>query len=148
MIDITNFIIEKLKINSKSKVNNTSDLRDLSNVSIPHSLFEDLHFKSTSEEYSHYRKMDEYKRKGSNPVRLLNSIKDRKKLIVRWLIAINSDWLECAKVFRQGIIDRGYYTEDELDAYILKRYNIHKNSHDLAEKYLKYLNEFNVETEY
>ena len=49
MIDITNFIIEKLKINSKSKVNNISNLRDLSNVSIPHSLFEDLYFKTPSD---------------------------------------------------------------------------------------------------
>ena len=44
------------------------------------------------------------------------------------------------------------YTEDELDAYILKRYNIYKNRQSnnnraLAEKYLKYLNEFNVKTE-
>ena len=152
MIDITNFIIEKLKINSKSKVNNISNLRDLSNVSILHSLFEDLYFKTPSEEHSNLKKMDEYKAKGSNPVRLLNSIKDHKKLIVRWFIAIQMDWPECARVFRQGIIDRGYYTEDELDAYILKRYNIYKNRQSnnnraLAEKYLKYLNEFNVKTE-
>ena len=145
------FITEKLKINSKSKINSTSSLRDLSNVSIPQSLYADMQTKNPREYYRNNQKMEEYKKKGSSPVRLLNSIKDRGKLLNRWLIAIQMDWPECARVFRQGIIDRGYYTEDELDAYILKSYNINYKSTNIKSTikdcYINYLNEFNIKYE-
>ena len=145
------YIQEKLKINSKSKINNTSSLRDLSNVSIPNSLYIDIKSKSPHEYYRNNQKMEEYKKKGSSPVRLLNSIKDRGKLIKRWFIAIYLNWPECARVFRQGIIDRKYYTEDELDAYVLRSYNNNYKStntkSDIKNAYINYFNEFNIKYE-
>ena len=147
MKNIKNFILEKLKINHASKVNDTSGLRDLSSTSIPNALQNDMYTKTPGEESTHYNKMEAYKKKGSKPIRLLNSIKDRKKLVYRWYVAIVINWLECAKVFRQGIIDRGYYNEDELDAYVLKRYNSSlKNSKvpNVKEAVEKYLQEYNV----
>ena len=50
------------------------------------------------------------------------SIKDIQKLIARWYVAILIEWVECALVFRDEIINRGYTTEDELDAFVLQQY--------------------------
>lgn len=147
MKQFIDYITEKLKINHSSKVNDNSGLRDLSSITVPQELLRDMTTKTPSEENAHYNKMEAYKKKGSKPIRLLNSIKDRKKLVYRWYVAIVLNWLECAKVFKQGIIDRGYYNEDELDAYILKRYNSYlKNSRvpNVTEAVEKYLQEYNV----
>ena len=126
MKNIKNFILEKLKINHNTKINNSDDgLRDLSSVSIPNALHQDLY---------------------ATPGRESEDIKDKKKLLFRWRAAIELNWIECAKVFRQGIIDRGYYTGDELDAYILKKYNsTYKNSFkNIKDGVEKYLQEYNV----
>ena len=146
MKNIKNFILEKLKINHNTKINNSDDgLRDLSSVSIPNALHQDL-YATPGRESGHYKKMEAYQNKGSKPQRLLQDIKDKKKLLFRWRAAIELNWIECAKVFRQGIIDRGYYTGDELDAYILKKYNsTYKNSFkNIKDGVEKYLQEYNV----
>ena len=151
MKNIKNFILEKLKITKDTKINDNTGLRDLSSVHVTHGLAIDMMFRSQSDEDKHFKKMEEYKKKGSKPERLLNSIKDKIKLMYRWYIAIKIDWLECAKVFRQGIIDRGYYNGDELDAFVMHKYeNVLKNSKlpNVKEAVAKYLDEFKVKYNY
>jgi hypothetical protein len=54
-------------------------------------------------ERSDFDKMRSYRQKGSNPERLVNSIKDHQKLIARWGVAIMIGWTEAAEVFEQKI---------------------------------------------
>ena len=77
-----------------------------------------------TKEQAHYDKMEAYKKKGSDPKRLAKSIKDKTKLISRWHVAILINWIDCAVVFRDEIINRGYATEDELDIFILSKYAV------------------------
>ena len=121
MKQIITFINEKLKINSNSKVNTDSGLRDLSDIKSKS--FWELSYKSTGEESRDWAKAEGYFKKKSKPERLVNSIKDRNKLIRRWYIFVAIGWEEAYQVFRNEIVNRGYYTEDELDKYILDRYN-------------------------
>lgn len=95
-----------------------------------------------AKEQAHYDKMEAYKKKGSDPKRLAKSIKDKTKLINRWYVAIMINWIDCAVLFRDEIIDRGYATEDELDVHILNKYN---NPMGRAKESIEeYLDEINV----
>jgi hypothetical protein len=105
-----------------------------------------------AKEKAHYDKMEAYKKKGSDPKRLARSIKDKTKLINRWCVAILIDWIDCAVVFRDEIINRGYATADELDVFILSKYDNHINN--IAPKYVdaresieEYLDEIGVKHE-
>jgi hypothetical protein len=85
--------------------------------------------------------MSAYKDKGSKPKRLVNSIKDNSKLVMRWLVAIHIDWIDCALVFRDEIIDREILTAEELDAYVVKEYLGAQNLKDQKETLEKYMDE-------
>ena len=65
----------------------------------------------------HIAKMKGYYNKQSNPVILVNSIKDDKKLVARWIAAMMLKWNEAAEVFKKEILKRGYLTQDEIDEY-------------------------------
>lgn len=65
-------------------------------------------------------KMNAYKDKGSNPTRLVKSIKDNKKLIVRWLAALVLNWDEAAAEFAGEIESRRALTKAEIVAYTNK----------------------------
>lgn len=54
-------------------------------------------------ERSDFDKMRNYRAKGSDPERLVNSIKDHQKLIARWGVAIMIGWTEAAEVFEKKI---------------------------------------------
>jgi hypothetical protein len=146
MQTIVTFITEKLKIGSKSKVNTDNGLRDLSDVKFK--AFWEISFKTPSMEHNEWNKVNEYFKKKSNPTRLVNSIKDRAKLVRRWWMFVSLGWEEAGQVFRSEIVKRGYYTEDELDKQILNRYeNLKRNSSKLnntIEHYEKYLEINNV----
>ena len=146
MKQIINYLTEKLKIGSQSKVNTDKDLRDLSDVEDGN--FFELYYKSPSEESRDWAKAEEYFNKKSKPERLVNSIKDRNKLVRRWFIYVMKGWEDAYQVFRGEIVKRGYYTEDELDKYILNRYNKLKSGSVKMEKtlehYEKYLEMNNV----
>lgn len=102
-----------------------------------------------AKEHAHYEKMKSYKNKGSDPKRLAKSIKDKTKLINRWHVAININWVDCAVIFRDEIIDRGYATADELDVYVLNRYNRYNKQFtaDIKGNVEEYLDEINVKYE-
>ena len=80
---------------------------------------------------------------------MVNSIKDRNKLVRRWIIYVVLGWEEAYQVFRNEIVNRGYYTEDELDKYILDRYNKVKSfsttlAKEREQNYKNYLDVNNV----
>lgn len=102
-----------------------------------------------AKEKAHYDKMEAYKKKGSDPKRLARSIKDSTKLINRWYVAILINWIDCAVVFRDEIINRGYATEDELDVHILNKYNHYNNYSNKAviESIEEYLDEIGIKHE-
>ena len=143
MKDLNKYLIEGLKVNSKSKVNNNKNLRDVSSASIS-DVSSQICFKSPAEEAGHYNKMDMYFKKGSKPERLANSIKDKKKLMVRWYIAVTMGWTDCAVTFRQHIVDRGYANEDQLDNYVLTRYKKLSGFNKTRENIETYFNEVGV----
>ena len=143
MKNIIVFITEGLKIGSQSKVNNfkeysDAEIDDLLNKytrnDIPQTLKTDAFYGSPANQYTHVNKMESYMKKGSKPERLVNSIKNQEKLIKRWIAAMDIDWQEAAEVFKDEIIKRKYYTEEELFAYIL----IYKVKAD-RDKYKKFL---------
>jgi len=99
----------------------------------------------------HYNKMENYKNKGSDPTRLAKSIKHVNKLINRWHVALFINWVDCAVVFRDEIINRYHYyvTADQLDVYILNEYNQFKERFkaDIRESIEEYLDEIGVKYE-
>jgi len=144
---INNQFFEALKINSKSKVNTDSGLRDLSDIK--YISLHELSYKSPTEESRDWDKAEMYFKKKSKPERLVNSIKDRNKLIRRWFIYVALGWDEATKVFKDEIIKREYYDEDTLDKYVLQRYNMIGNpstpiAKERTENYQKYLEINNV----
>ena len=143
---IDNQFFEVLKINSKSKVNTDNGLRDLSDVKFK--AFWEISFKTPSMEHTEWAKVQQYFDKKSNPTRLVNSIKDRAKLVRRWWMFVSLGWEEAGQVFRSEIVKRGYYTEDELDKQILNRYEFLKSHSsklsNTIEHYEKYLEINNV----
>jgi len=113
-----------------------------------------LSLQNPSKEKSHYDKMENYKKKGSDPKRLAKSIKDKIKLINRWYVAIVIKWIDCAVIFRDEIVNRGIAAEDELDVYILNRYNHYNSDYNkkfnkaIIESIEEYLDEIGVKYEY
>lgn len=158
MKQIIYYIKEKLTVNSKTKVNTNKGLRDLSDIEVRginsnnkyhgESLLE-LYYKSPSEESKDWNKAKMYYDKKSKPTTLVNSIKTKDKLIRRWYNYIVMGWEDAYQIFREEIDKRGYYTVDELDKFILLRYNYYKrnmpNRTDTIEAFEKYLEINNVE---
>lgn len=68
-----------------------------------------------------YQKMEEYQKKGSDPDRLVGSIKDKGKLVRRWLVSLQMEWAEASSAFSDAIRDRGVLSDEEME--------------DLAEQY-------------
>lgn len=148
MKSVFNYIQEKLVI----KKGNYKTPRELPSSGVDTSeISKTVSYQTPAKEKAHYDKMEAYKKKGSDPKRLARSIKDSTKLINRWHVAILIDWIDCAVVFRDEIINRGYATADELDVFILSKYN---NINNISRKYVdaresieEYLDEIGVKHE-
>lgn len=65
-------------------------------------------------------KMNAYRSKGSKPLTLVHTIKDREKLLRRFRVALEMGWDSAVREFANGIVNRGYYTRDEINKYIAK----------------------------
>lgn len=59
-------------------------------------------------------KMKGYYNKRSDPERLVNSIKDNKKLIARWIAAIKIGWNDAIDEFEEAIFYRNLLTKKEI----------------------------------
>jgi len=138
MKSIFNYIQEKLII----KKGNYKEPRELPTSGVDTTeISKTISYQTPAKDKAHYDKMEAYKKKGSDPKRLAKSIKDKTKLISRWRVAILIDWIDCAVVFRDEIINRGYATADELDVFILGKYNnpmghVYKEAREIIEEYL------------
>ena len=143
MYNLKDFIIEKLHVNKDMKSNkkkeySDEDIKDLlskyTRNDIPSSLKNDMFFKTPQSEWTNMEKMRAYYKKGSKPERLVATIKNREKMIKRWIAAMDLEWEEAADVFRDEIIKRGYYTEQDLFIFVLIM-RVKSNS----DKYKKFL---------
>lgn len=111
MKNLINFIAEKLHISKDLKPVDYSTVKD---IYPPYP------------EANDEKKMKYYHDKGSDPKRLTATIKDRGKLERRFRQAMIMGWHEATDEFARAIVERGYYTQDEIDKFILKkdsRYN-------------------------
>lgn len=151
MKSVFRYIQEKLVIKKDNYYKATRELPtsgvDVSEISMA------LALQNPTKEKSHYDKMENYKKKGSDPKRLAKSIKDKIKLINRWHVAIVINWIDCAVVFRDEIVNRGIATEDELDVFILNRYNNNIRDYNYKkpgakDSFEEYLDEIGVKYEY
>lgn len=138
MKSVVEYIQEKLII----KKGNYKEPRELPTSGVDTTeISKTISYQTPAKDKAHYDKMEAYKKKGSDPKRLAKSIKDKTKLISRWRVAILIDWIDCAVVFRDEIINRGYATADELDVFILSKYNnpmghVYKEAREIIEEYL------------
>lgn len=138
MKSVVEYIQEKLII----KKSNYKEPRELPTSGVDTTeISKTISYQTPAKDRAHYDKMEAYKKKGSDPKRLAKSIKDKTKLISRWRVAILIDWIDCAVVFRDEIINRGYATADELDVFILGKYNnpmghVYKDARESIEEYL------------
>lgn len=65
-------------------------------------------------------KMKEYQRKGSKPLRLVNTIKDSEKLKRRFAVAVTMKWQEAIREFGKALVSRGIFSQEVVDAYVDK----------------------------
>ena len=128
MKNIITFITEGLKIGSQSKVNNFKEYSDAeiddlldkyTRNDVSWSLKMDIFYHGPQEQWNDINKMKSYKDKGSKPEKLVSSIKNQERLIKRWIAAMEIDWKEAADTFKDEIIKRKYYTEEELFVFLL-----------------------------
>lgn len=103
MINLFNYIMEKLHLDKGTEIKDFTGVKDI-RISWP--------------EPKDYQKMRDYKAKGSKPERLVNSIKDRGKLERRFRVAIEMKWQDAITVFGDALVDRNYFSRDEVDKYI------------------------------
>jgi hypothetical protein len=143
MKSIISFIQEKLQLSKNTKVKkkkeySVEELEELAKKynrnDVNSGLKNDIYYKTPQSHWTNDSKMKAYMDKGSKPERLVASIKNQEKLIKRWVAAMDLDWEEAADVFRKEIVDRGYYTEEELFIFIV----VYKVKEDYK-KYGKYL---------
>lgn len=123
MINIGEYILEKLKISrdSKMKIEDAPLLDKALDPEYVKKVAPDRD-KYIYTEPSDYAKMEAYHNKGSKPQRLVNSIKDAPKLVRRWATAISMKWDEAINVFGQAIIDRNIWDEGDVVKYLAKTY--------------------------
>lgn len=136
MKDLKNILFEKLVINKNTKVkkelseSEVDDLIEKYKARInPTLLSKDLLFKTPQSEHTNRQKMEYYMDKDSKPERLVATIKNKEKLIKRWDAAMDLGWVEAASIFRDEIVKRGYYTYEELMAYIVHRVEVNREKY-------------------
>ena len=123
---IEQLISEKILINKNTEVENRYSEWDPNtqyDKDAVYSWIKILRYTSPNAEYNDYEKMKNYYRKGSNPRRLINSIKNKEKLCKRFDIAIHIHWLEYAEIAKDEILARKYFNKDQINTYIEYLYN-------------------------
>lgn len=138
MKQLNQFIQEKLKVNSNSKVNTKRDLTNVDYEFVDNSLY----FETSTQEKRCYHLIN--LKKAKNDYQSLLKTKEVTKLLRYWFVCIGRNgWLEGAKALRGELITRGF-SEDELDAYILSKYNRYKGFNDIESNFEEYLDDVHV----
>lgn len=137
MIQLTEFILEKLHISKYKKSNN---LRNISNCSFAN-LDMKLWFESSKEEKKYNNLIKA--RKNKNDVGSLKNAELR-KLLVYWYLSITNGWLKGSIELKEEIIRRNLFDEDELDAYLLSKYKKCSGFEETEKNMEEYLDYYNV----
>lgn len=111
MKNIIQYLTEKLHISNDAVDTPKNQDNSSSNVKVPH---------ITLPSNRDMEKMKAYMAKGSDPRRLVNDIKDRVKLEGRFVASTYIKWGEAVQEFGKGLINRGYFTREELNAWLEK----------------------------
>ena len=148
MKNLKDILIEKLNIKDidLSKSPKLIPYEDYENT--VRSKFYELKFSKTpSIEYQDKQKMEQYRKKGSNPTRLVNSIKDNNKLVRRWLAAVFMEWDDAIKVFGNEIdkrLSEKGITLNFLHSYIVWCHKQYAKYKQYGVAYDNYLNLYNI----
>jgi len=138
MKTINNFIVEKLKINSKSKIN---IIRYLSKDDVPINFTKNFSCKNSEDLNNIEKDIDSRKQ---TPQELIDKITYKEQLFCYWYLSVICGWEEAYDIFRQEIINKGYATDDELDASIVSSYNTFKFDKQKSDNMLSYLDKYDV----
>lgn len=138
MKSINNFIVEKLKINSKSKINIT---RYLSKDIVPKDFLKNFRCKSAEDVDKIEKDIDSRKQ---TPQELIDKITYKEQLFSYWYLSVIHGWEEAYDIFRQEIINKGYATDDELDAEMISNCDTFKFDRQKSDNILRYLDKYDV----
>lgn len=150
MKNLKDILVEKLNIKdiNLSKSPKLIPYEDY-NSSIKQFFYELKFSKTPTIEYQDKQKMEQYRKKGSNPNRLVNSIKDNNKLVRRWLAAVFMEWDDAIKVFGNEIdkrLSENGITLNFLHSYIVWCHKKYANYKQYYVAYNNYLNLYNINT--
>ena len=122
MKQINNYIIEKLRINKDTKSFSDKDVHDFENAKLnwPASALWQAY--NSRESAACMKKMQGYYNKKSKPLTLVHTIKDRIKLVQRFLCAVLLKWDAAIFTFKDAIIERDIMKEEDIDAYFCQMY--------------------------
>lgn len=138
MKNLKEIITERLHITKNSKV---SELKDISNIKIDWHTRAYFNAYTPNERIKCFTKMKSYYDKGSKPLTLVHTIKDKIKLVNRWFAAVLLQWDEAIKVFKEAILERiKNIDEDQWDAYIYDCWVIGGPNKQAYEHYLEIYN--------
>lgn len=146
MKSLHELVYEKLHIDKNSKLKAPLKIEPVDST-VERNITVAMRESTPSKEMSHERKMKEYMQKGSKPSRLVNDIKDNKKLINRWFCAVKLEWDDAIQTFGDAVAARCGFTLEQLHGYILKLYNNLSNSRflDMRDHYQHYLDLYHIE---
>jgi hypothetical protein len=132
------YISEGIKLNANSKVNSLRDLSDVDYEFVSNTLY----FNTSKEEKKYDNEVK--KRKAENNINALKKAKLAHELLRYWYLCITNGWISGAKELRNEFVNRGSFEEDELDAYILSKYNKKKGFLDTMKNFEAYLDSVHV----
>ena len=138
MKTINNFIVEKLKINSKSKINTT---RYLSKDDMPSGFLQNFQCKNSKDLDKIEKNINLRKQ---TPQEIINKITYKEQLFCYWYLAVTNGWEEGYDIFRQEIINKEYATEDELDANIINSFETFKFDKKIRKNLQNYLDKYDI----
>ena len=122
MKQINNYIIEKLRINKDTKTFLDKDIHDFENVKLSWPTAALCTAYNHRESLACMKKMQAYYNKKSKPLTLVHTIKDRTKLVQRFLCAVLLKWDTAILTFKDAIIERDIMKEEDIDAYFCQMY--------------------------
>ena len=144
METLNNYIIEKLKINKGIK---NIKLRDVSNCSFEN-VNKKLWFESSKEEKKYDKIIKDQKSKNDTWGLIhLKTISNIRELLIYWYLSITNGWLDGSLKFKEEIIKRNLFNEDELDSYLLSRYKRMSGFKETEKNMEEYLDANNIKYE-
>ena len=142
MKTLKEIVLEKLILNKSSKKHEAEQLEPIDRnveINIRNAIWD----RNPSASYKHHEKMEGYMKKGSDPKRLIATIKDDKKLINRWYAAIDLEWDDAILSFGDAVSKRLGFKLTELHQYIYKLYTQSRSGH-MHDAYIHYLDLYNI----